>query len=345
MSFLLPEHSLCPYGSLLLWGICCEDWWRREAAGGGRGGACSEITSCFFLPFVYVFERECLRDFELFLRGSRSLSTKHPVCWLHHWSESPASVLLWLAPSYRRDRERERGKKRERERVRQCYSLSMLTLCEAKSERPGREENASTPLTTLTPAPHSKLNRHVHPLFSGSCLTRNYWSSIVDWTTLSWPWGWWCFLSCGGMFWQELAQKIRGYQEQIASLHSKCKMLTVKAKHATMLLTVSEVEGLSDGMDELSDEELPGAGAITPPSNKLPAHPSVVMVSGKAFCGRNHPQTHTCTYCMAVWSMFMWSVRMCSIYHLSFLSRRLVVRVEYIEPKGVLLGFPKGVHG
>uniref|UniRef100_A0A3B4FY65 Uncharacterized protein n=1 Tax=Pundamilia nyererei TaxID=303518 RepID=A0A3B4FY65_9CICH len=69
---------------------------------------------------------------------------------------------------------------------------------------------------------------------------------------------------------EELAQKIRGYQEQIASLHSKCKMLTVKAKHATMLLTVSEVEGFSDGMDELSDEELPSA---------LPAHPSVVMVS------------------------------------------------------------------
>ena len=82
-------------------------------------------------------------------------------------------------------------------------------------------------------------------------------------------------------------------------------MLTVKAKHATMLLTVSEVEGLSDGMDELSDEELPGAVATTPPSNKLPAHPSVVMVSGKAFFGHNHPQTHTCTYCMAVWSMFM----------------------------------------
>uniref|UniRef100_A0A3B3YSL6 KASH domain-containing protein n=1 Tax=Poecilia mexicana TaxID=48701 RepID=A0A3B3YSL6_9TELE len=57
---------------------------------------------------------------------------------------------------------------------------------------------------------------------------------------------------------EELTQKIRGYQEQIASLHSKCKMLTVKAKHATMLLTVTEVEGLSDGVEELSDEELAG---------------------------------------------------------------------------------------
>lgn len=76
-----------------------------------------------------------------------------------------------------------------------------------------------------------------------------------------------------------MAQKIRGYQEQIASLHSKCKMLTVKAKHATMLLTVSEVEGLSDGMDELSDEELPSTVA-TAATKQLPAHPSVVMVSG-----------------------------------------------------------------
>ncbi|KAJ8275253.1 hypothetical protein COCON_G00098780 [Conger conger] len=56
---------------------------------------------------------------------------------------------------------------------------------------------------------------------------------------------------------EELAQKIRGYQEQIASLNSKCKMLTMKAKHATMLLTVTEVEGLSEGLDELDAEELP----------------------------------------------------------------------------------------
>lgn len=72
------------------------------------------------------------------------------------------------------------------------------------------------------------------------------------------------------MFPQELAQKIKGYQEQIASLNSKCKMLTMKAKHATMLLTVTEVEGLSEGMEELDSEELPPAHS---------AHPSVVMVS------------------------------------------------------------------
>ncbi|XP_028460256.1 nesprin-1 isoform X2 [Perca flavescens] len=85
---------------------------------------------------------------------------------------------------------------------------------------------------------------------------------------------------------EELAQKIRGYQEQIASLHSKCKMLTVKAKHATMLLTVNEVEGLSDGMDELSDEELPSSVTTTngAANKQLPAHPSVVMMTA----GRCH---------------------------------------------------------
>lgn len=69
-------------------------------------------------------------------------------------------------------------------------------------------------------------------------------------------------------------------------------MLTVKAKHATMLLTVSEVEGLSDSVDELSDEELPGgssaAAAAAGGGKQLPAHPSVVMVSGEAF--RTHGQ-------------------------------------------------------
>uniref|UniRef100_A0A8C6J2C0 Uncharacterized protein n=1 Tax=Melopsittacus undulatus TaxID=13146 RepID=A0A8C6J2C0_MELUD len=67
---------------------------------------------------------------------------------------------------------------------------------------------------------------------------------------------------------EELAQKIKGYQEQIASLNSKCKMLTMKAKHATMLLTVTEVEGLSEGMEELDSDLLPAH----------PAHPSVVMM-------------------------------------------------------------------
>lgn len=68
------------------------------------------------------------------------------------------------------------------------------------------------------------------------------------------------------MFPQELAQKIKGYQEQIASLNSKCKMLTVKAKNATMLLTVTGVEGLAEDLDP---ELLPATSA----------HPSVVMVS------------------------------------------------------------------
>ncbi|XP_045150652.1 nesprin-1 [Echinops telfairi] len=73
---------------------------------------------------------------------------------------------------------------------------------------------------------------------------------------------------------EELAQKIKGYQEQIASLNSKCKMLTMKAKHATMLLTVTEVEGLAEGTEDLDGELLP-----TPSS-----HPSVVMMTA----GRCH---------------------------------------------------------
>ncbi|KAJ7400746.1 hypothetical protein BTVI_102513 [Pitangus sulphuratus] len=73
---------------------------------------------------------------------------------------------------------------------------------------------------------------------------------------------------------EELAQKIKGYQEQIASLNSKCKMLTMKAKHATMLLTVTEVEGLSEGMEELDSDLLP----------THPTHPSVVMMTA----GRCH---------------------------------------------------------
>lgn len=58
-------------------------------------------------------------------------------------------------------------------------------------------------------------------------------------------------------------------------------MLTVKAKHATMLLTVSEVGGLSDGLEELEDEEEEMAKHPT-------THPSVVMVS--------HLHTHRCTH-------------------------------------------------
>ncbi|XP_041038918.1 nesprin-1-like isoform X3 [Carcharodon carcharias] len=68
---------------------------------------------------------------------------------------------------------------------------------------------------------------------------------------------------------EDFAQKIKGYQEQIAALNTKCKMLTMKAKHATMLLTVTEVEGLSEGMEELDGEPLPSHTA----------HPSVVMDS------------------------------------------------------------------
>lgn len=88
-------------------------------------------------------------------------------------------------------------------------------------------------------------------------------------------------------------------------------MLTVKAKHATMLLTVSEVEGLSDSVDELSDEELPGAG---PSSKQLPAHPSVVMVSDKTFPWTHPESLHrdTCTCCMAIYLHLYYSVSLSS---------------------------------
>lgn len=55
---------------------------------------------------------------------------------------------------------------------------------------------------------------------------------------------------------KELAQKIKGYQEEIASLNSKCKMLAVKAKHATMLLTVSDIEGQQEMNEEKSKKSL-----------------------------------------------------------------------------------------
>ncbi|XP_043945040.1 nesprin-1 isoform X2 [Protopterus annectens] len=76
------------------------------------------------------------------------------------------------------------------------------------------------------------------------------------------------------MYSQELAENIKGYQEQIAALNSKGKMLTMKAKHATMLLTVTDVEGHSEGMDELDRQVLPSHTA----------HPSVVMMTA----GRCH---------------------------------------------------------
>lgn len=75
-------------------------------------------------------------------------------------SHPPLCSSDWL-----RDIEERGTGKKERERVRQCYSLSAHTHCEAKSERPGRGENASAPLTPHIPAPHSTLNQLSYPLF------------------------------------------------------------------------------------------------------------------------------------------------------------------------------------
>ena len=85
-------------------------------------------------------------------------------------------------------------------------------------------------------------------------------------------------------------------------------MLTVKAKHATMLLTVGDGDGLSDGGEDLSDEDEllpPGAGTATNGAGngvghgnagkQLPAHPSVVMVSGQpsSLNAQTYTNTHT----------------------------------------------------
>ena len=61
---------------------------------------------------------------------------------------------------------------------------------------------------------------------------------------------------------QELAQKIKGYQEQIASLNSKCKMLAVKAKHATTLLAVSDAEGLEETDGEQTSRKQSGPSVM-----------------------------------------------------------------------------------
>ena len=88
-------------------------------------------------------------------------------------------------------------------------------------------------------------------------------------------------------------------------------MLTVKAKHATMLLTVGDGDGLSDGGEDLSDEDEllpPGAGTATNGAGngvghgnagkQLPAHPSVVMVSGQpsSLNAQTYTNTHTHTH-------------------------------------------------
>lgn len=91
MSFFLRKHSFSPCGILLPKWICPGDWWRRVAAdSGGLPG--SEITSCFSLSFVFLYERECLRDFELYMRVSCSLSLS-----LYQTSCMLASPLLRVA--------------------------------------------------------------------------------------------------------------------------------------------------------------------------------------------------------------------------------------------------------
>ncbi|XP_029942908.1 nesprin-1-like, partial [Salarias fasciatus] len=54
---------------------------------------------------------------------------------------------------------------------------------------------------------------------------------------------------------EELAQRIKGYQDQMASLNSKLRMLAVTAKHAALLLTVGRVEALPEDPDQDQDQD------------------------------------------------------------------------------------------
>lgn len=122
-------------------------------------------------------------------------------------------------------------------------------------------------------------------------------------------------------------------------------MLTVKAKHATMLLTVNEVEGLSDGMDELSDEELPSSVTTTngATNKQLPAHPSVVMVSCKAFFGHTITQTLTHVHTASLYDCLA-HVCMCSFYPFSLSVQITGSQSGKQGTPGVLLGFLEGVY-
>lgn len=290
-------HHLCHSSSGITPLTGCHSWkWSRLGEGGSVQRKVGGRTEWHhFLFFPEHFHGRVWGILNFFFEGlsQPNLQPGGSATALSH----PASDPLRLARRYRgSQREREIQKK---ERGRAILSLRIHT-------QTSREEKRMLPLNLLrsfTPAPHSVPHQQNYPRLLPS---RNWWSPLRTEPHASDPGGVgvFCF---GGMFWQELAQKIRGYQEQIALLHSKCKMLTVKAKHATMLLTVSDVEGLSDGMDELSDEELPSTG---PTSKQLPAHPSVVMVSGKTFPW-THPdslQGHTCACCVAILYMHRISI-------------------------------------
>lgn len=104
----------------------------------------------FFLPIVYVYERECLRDFELFLRGSLSQPNILCVGFTAALSHPPLCCSDWLRDIGEREK--------KRESVRHCYSLSTLTHCEAKSERPARMRERE--------CVHSTYSSHTGTLFS-----------------------------------------------------------------------------------------------------------------------------------------------------------------------------------
>ncbi|KAL2082207.1 hypothetical protein ACEWY4_022025 [Coilia grayii] len=91
---------------------------------------------------------------------------------------------------------------------------------------------------------------------------------------------------------EELSKRVQGYQAQIWGLNSRSRMLTVKAKHATMLLALSEVGGpadaeeggLSGGLEELGHQQEEEEEEEEEMARHPSAHPSVVMMTA----GRCH---------------------------------------------------------
>lgn len=101
---------------------------------------------------------------------------------------------------------------------------------------------------------------------------------------------------------KELAQKIKGYQEQIASLNSKCKMLAVKAKHATMLLTVSDIEGQQEMDEERSKKS--SVQAVMVRKHIMYIVPLLKQIRKLSFISSN-----LSLYFLFCWFLSLWCVR------------------------------------
>lgn len=146
-SSVLPERSLLT-ALFCRRGICL-----RGLVPQGRGPPPEVgVQAVRSLPVFFSTVCVCVREgfWTISARVFLSLSTEHPVCWLHRRSESPASVLLWLAHRYRGER--------ETDRQRQC-SLSFLayTLWSQTGETGERKECFHS---TYSPLSHRDYFQH-----------------------------------------------------------------------------------------------------------------------------------------------------------------------------------------